>query len=355
MKKTNNILLVRLTLLFLGFSLFTSEVYSQNSLSFKANQSRHQGSYAEYYYRIVKDGSKYKLVDPRKRDVLEKEYDTIVKNEHFIKTVIGNDITIYRCSTLKKIKLPNIQEAYFFRNGLEVLSKKGAQYYDNDISEIDNFPYEELFKCGTVYSETYRLKQDSKTKKYSLNVEKGDFGAPTMPLILELKGLPDNIEELSFLNDKTYVTKSINNDYNPHPLLIKVTKNGKDGIYTYNLEDVIYPKKQKSKKREIYTIDTVTRDTIYVPEPIDSPFFFNKKGTIVFKEVLPIVYNQIQQNTNTGLIYLYKDNKIGLYPNLISTSFSVFDEKTTSFYKITKNEKQGWLDIKTFKEYYFDE
>ena len=355
MSKINKILLFRLMLLLLISFMFTGEVYSQNSLSYKANQGYYQYSDAQYYYKIVKDGSKYKLVDPKKRDVLEKEYDTIVKNAHFIKTVIGDSITIYRCSTLKKIKLPNIQQAYFFRNGLEVLTKKGAQYYDNSISKIDNFPYIELFKCGTVYSETYRLKQDSKTKKYSLNIEKGDFGAPSMPLTLELKGLPDNIEELSFLNDKTYVTKSINNDYNPHPLLIKVTKNGKDGMYTYNLKNAIYPKKKKSKKREIYTIDTVTRDTIYVPEIIEPIYSLNKKGSLRVKEILSIVYNQIKQNTNTGLIYLYKDNKIGLYPNLISTSFSVFDEKTTSFYKITKNEKQGWLDIKTFKEYYFDE
>lgn len=354
MSKANNILLIRVTLLFAITFMFTSEVYSQNSLSFKANQGRYQDSYAEYYYKIIKNGNKYRLIDPKKRDVLQKECDTIVKNKHFIKTIIGDSITIYRCNTLKKIKIHNIQQVYFFRNGLEVLSKKGAQYYDNNISEIDNFTYEELFKCGTVYSESYRLKQDSKTKKYSLNIEKGDFGATTSQLTLGLKGLPDNIDKLSFLNDKTYVTKSINNDYNPYPLLIKVTKNGKDGIYTYNLENAIYPKKKKSPKKKIYTIDTVTRDTIYVPEIIEPIYSLNKKGTIAFKEVLPIVYNQIQQNTNTGLIYLYKDNKIGIYPDHINTSFSVFDEKTTSFYKITKNEKQGWLDIKTFKEYYFD-
>lgn len=337
---------------------FYNVAYSQNSLyplSFKANQVNNNGACGSYY-RIQKVNNKYGLLDTKNRDVFNILFDTIVKNAYFIKTVKGDSINIYRCATLEKIAIPEVRQVYFKRDGLEVLSTKGAQYYDNSISKIDNFPLLEFLNCGNVYSKNYRLEFNKNTNTHTLNIKEGDFGMQLYQTILELKGLPENIESLRFLNDSNYVSESINSSYNEYPQLIKIVKNNKSGIYTYNLEDAVFPKKiRKPQKKYTNQINKITGDTIVVPIPeIIEPISLDKLGTINIKELLPIEYNQIQQNTNTGLVYLYKNIQIGIFPEHPETTFDSFNQKTTSFYEITKNEQKGWLDIRTFTEYYFE-
>ena len=72
---------------------------------------------------------------------------------------------------------------------------------------------------------------------------------------------------------------------------------------------------------------------------------------ITGKELLPIAFDNIQQQKD-GLIYLYKDNKIGVYPRQKQTVYEKIEPQTHSFYKIVKNGKEGYLDIRTMKEYY---
>lgn len=174
--------------------------------------------------------------------------------------------------------------------------------------------------------------------------------------VLEFNGLPENIASISFLDSNRYTSNSVNNLYRKYPHLLKIVKEGKSGIYSYTVDEATYPIKEKTKIKEIPNYDTtiINGDTIFVPidvAPIE-PFSFVIKGSSMLKQVLPIIYTEIQQNPADGLIYVHKDNKIGIYPNHMHTDFEVFKQKTTSFYEITKNGKQGWLDIKTFKEYY---
>lgn len=340
-------------LIFLICLTYYNSVYSQDTLynlSFEANQGNYNDSYGEYYYNIKKEKNRYRLTTQKEKYIFQEAFDTIVKNAHFIKTVKENIINIYRIQNLEKIEIPNLKQVYFIRNGLEVLTNQGAQYFDNSIIKITDFPKLDLFTCGTVYKERYTLKHNEETKKYSINVSKGHFGGIDNKTILNFINLPENIESLSFLNEKKYTSESINSTYYTHPNLIKIIEEGKSGIYSYNLDDVKFPKKGKRKKYA-YNINATTGDTIFiaVPEPIS----YTKKGEIKLNQILPTEYNHIQQNEINGLIYLYKNNQIGIYPNHIITSFDKFKKKTTSFYEISKNEKQGWIDIRTFEEYYF--
>ncbi|MGG6231003.1 hypothetical protein [Tenacibaculum sp. SDUM215027] len=362
--KENQILLTKLLLVFLLYLTYCNTVYSQNTLyplSFKANKGNYSDSYGEYFYHIKKEENKYKLTNKKGEYIFKEAFDTIIKNGFFIKTLSNDSISIYRISNLEKIEIPNLKQVYFARNGLEVLTNKGAQYFDNSITEIDYFPKVNLFTCGTVYSEQYTLKYNKKTKKYSIELSKGYLGGIRDETVLEFINLPDNIENLSFLNGKRYTSESVNNKYYTYPNLIKIVEKGKSGIYSYSLDDAKFPIEKKITKKEKlisnYVIDKVTGDTIFIdiPEiitPIE-PISFTKKGSIEPKQILPVKYNSIFQNEDNGLIYLYNNNQIGIYPYHTTTSFDFFNKKTTSFYEISKNGKQGWIDIITFEEYYF--
>ncbi|QCE41945.1 hypothetical protein [Psychroserpens sp. NJDZ02] len=348
-------------MIFLICLTYYNTVYSQDilyNLSFEANQGNYNNSYGEYYYHIKKEENRYRLTTKKKEYIFPEAFDTIVKNAHFIKTVKQNVINIYRTQNLEKIEIPNLKQVYFIRNGLEVLTNQGAQYFDNSITKINNFPKLNIFTCGTVYSEQYTLKHNEKSQKHSIEISEGYFGGMDIETILNFNNLPDNVKSLSFLNDKKYTSESVNNKYYTHPNLIKIIKDGKSGIYSYKLDDAKFPKKEKRKVKEkyAYDIDVTTGDTIFmvVPEIIEiEPISFAKKGEIKLNQILAIEYDYIQQSEINGLIYLYKNKQIGIYPNHIITNFDKFKEKTTSFYEITKNEKQGWIDIRTFQEYYF--
>ena len=69
---------------------------------------------------------------------------------------------------------------------------------------------------------------------------------------------------------------------------------------------------------------------------------------------MPVTYNAIVKNPESNLVFLYKNGHIGIYPNHIPTTFKIFRKETNSFYKIIKEDREGWMDIRDFKEYYLD-
>lgn len=356
----------KLLLLCVVFFVYSTVTFSQDTIynrSFESAQKEDKqnifradrGFYrsplnVNYFYTIKEDGDAYRLINKKEQDVFNETYDAIFKNAHFIKTVQGDLVSIYRLLTLEKIKIPNLIQAYFMRDGLEVLTFEGAQYYDNSLSKIDSFPELELFKCGTVYSKRYSLKYDKSTKKHTIKLSKGHFGGLDEEIILDFIGLPEGVESMSFLSGDNYTSVSVNNDYEVYPNIIKIVKDGKSGLYSYNIEEAIYPKKKK-KKNTNFVISKVTGDTIFAPL---EPFFLNKKGLVRVKEVLPITFDKIHQSSINGLVYLYKDEKKGIYPQHTQADFNSFNEKTFSFYSINRNGKWGWIDLRTHKEYYFE-
>jgi len=161
---------------------------------------------------------------------------------------------------------------------------------------------------------------DEKTKFYLENIKKSD--------------------KASFLNNSNTHYWDANDDYidraSVFPNLIKVTRRKKCGIlefnYTHNPYDLfLFPDTiQKRYKKEI----------IYFPEYIEG------------KTILPIHHDSIVWNDEDGLIYFYRKNKVGIYPFHKTVQFEYLRKKTNSFYSVIRDDKKGWLDVKTNTEYY---
>ncbi|WP_158976210.1 hypothetical protein [Cellulophaga sp. L1A9] len=352
--ETTKIPLLKLLFLFLFYSFCCNSGNAQDSLyslSYTANQRNYTDSYCSQYYRLEKEGNQYILTNPKKINVLKKKYDTILYTPNFIKAILKDSISIYRTCTLEEIKIPELKEVYFMKDGLEVLTSTGPQYYDNSISKINTFPEPDLFLCGTVYSTTYSIKFKKDTKKYILVITKGHFGSVKDEITLNFKGIPDAIDDLSFLDGSNYISVSVNTQYQKYPNHIKIIRYGKSEIYSYDFDKAVYQK--AAKEKPAYFISERTKDTIFLLPT--RPLNFSKKGNVTLHRVLPEVYELINQNSKDGLIYLYNNNQIGIYPQHITPDFDQFKQKTTSFYQITKNGKKGWIDIKTFKEFFSKE
>lgn len=68
------------------------------------------------------------------------------------------------------------------------------------------------------------------------------------------------------------------------------------------------------------------------------------------EELLPFDYDKIELKQEEKLIYIYKDNKVAIYPK--TNMFYDYLEKTSpSFYRFERGGKRGYLDIHTFEEY----
>ena len=121
-----------------------------------------------------------------------------------------------------------------------------------------------------------------------------------------------------------------------HPEWIRVGRNGKFGIVAYEYKQ---PKNVKPKliTKRVYDWDEKTE--IYPTVKVT--------GKIIF----PIDNDSIIMQSD-GLIYFYKDNKVGIFPRDKAPVYDEIKQTTRSFYHITKNGTPGWLDIKTDKEYW---
>lgn len=69
--------------------------------------------------------------------------------------------------------------------------------------------------------------------------------------------------------------------------------------------------------------------------------------------LLPITFDKIEKREDQ-LVYIYKNGKVGIYPEQEKPLYDSIQPLTRSFYRITKNGKKGYLDIKTFQEYFFE-
>ena len=130
------------------------------------------------------------------------------------------------------------------------------------------------------------------------------------------------------------------------PHLLSVKREGKVGLFYYD-----YSKATNYTNEEIQNL-------------YNNFFLKDKDGSSVFilgmiptvikymkgKQLLPFVFDKIEQKEN-DVIYLYKDGKIGFYPQT-SAQYDKAIPLSTSFYAIEKNGKKGFLDIHTLQEYF---
>ncbi len=295
--------------------------------------------YDEMYRAIKNKNGKYQFLLNYGNKITENEYDTIIHNNLFYicKNEEIEKIDIYK-STLEKLTIPNLKAVYLLENGLEVLTKEGVSYYDWEGKKVDQLAYIMHYGCGTGNFLSYRLGKFITTDSlHFLSVE--DFASKDKTFLFS--DLP-SYYQLSFIISKRYGSRYLNRHFKPNssnfPNFLKVKNNDKYGLYKYD---------QNFRNEKIDTVIT-TQSTL------TRGYNEFHCQIIPTEEILPIVYDSMVLGGKNNLIYLYKDNKIAIYPNFEKPVFDKVERKTPSFYAILRNGKKGWLDINTFKEYYFD-
>ncbi|GIZ14220.1 hypothetical protein [Capnocytophaga catalasegens] len=259
----------------------------------------------------VENSDKYQLVDAFNNKILENSYENLNFNNYFIIGENEKNTDIYTIF-LEKFPIENLKKAYLYQEGIEVMTSKEAKYYSIISPEIDRISWREKFLCGAVNVESYQLK---KGKSHYI-IKKTGYVVPEFSKIIFLNGLKIS-DEVSFLNkektclwtENTYISQG----FYLNPSLLRVKRNGKYGLIHYD-----YQAENKS---------------------------------ISVEQLLPFIYDEIIMQED-GLIYFYKENKIGIYPKHKIPEYDSIEKKTNSFYLISKNGQKGWLDIQTFKEYF---
>jgi len=284
------------------------------------------------FFSLVKTNTKYTLQNKFQKNVIKTAYDTITFNNYFIIAKNKKEIAIYN-QKFEKLPFENVKAAYLYREGFEILDNSGARYYNSELKEIIKFPEISYMLCGTVSSRSFKIGFDEKRHKHTVTITKYGYGGGAS-LGGYQKIILNNIDRnyaVSFIdNKKSYYWDGndsfIGTKYG-YPNYIKVFDGKKYGIYEFSYD--------------------VNR---YVFEK-NKPPIIRKNFTITGKEVLPIAYDAIKMNYNDGLIYFYKDNKVGIFPRDKKVVYDAMQQVTNSFYSIERNGIAYWLDINTNIEY----
>ena len=302
----------------------------------------------EKHLIVCPKGKRYELMNTYKEKVLSGRYDTIYYNKFGIIARRGSKYTLYD-SYLQKKAFKGMRSVYFYRNGIEMLNKQGAAYYTISGERIEKFPKISYSLCGTVYERRYSLKKDPKKLEFPHYMLYG-FGGPASDFEAEKRNyLSDRSadETLSFIDGSRYFEWDDNDFFTdsiyPYPELIRVQQGNKYGLFKYNY--------QKISEKELY-IEGIEEGKENEEE---NSYKRNVRkyasAHLTGEEQLPIIYDNIQQHKD-GLIYFYKDNKIGIYPQHKKVIYEKIEPQTHSFYHIIKKGKKGYLDIRTMKEYF---
>ena len=284
---------------------------------------------------------KYILLDQLGQNVLKEEYDSIKYDSRFIIAQRGNECDVFNLY-LDKLNIGKpkvVKEVADTQVGcIEVLNEKGAVYYDEMGQEIGSPDKRWIGLCGTVPHWEHTILK--KKGYYQLQIYTNGPGTPIDKD--ERYWLSDLLptDSVAFLDGQKSFHRTGNSwiigEIDMHPEWIRVGRKGKFGIVAYEYKQ---PKNVKPKliTKRVYDWDEKTE--IYPTVKVT--------GKIIF----PIDNDSIIMQSD-GLIYFYKDNKVGIFPRDKAPVYDEIKQTTRSFYHITKNGIPGWLDIKTDKEYW---
>lgn len=305
----------------------------------------------EDFYALKKDtlSNSYNLLNNFGDNVFKTSFDTIQFNNYYIITKKDKDYTIYK-SNLDKANIDNVKSAYLYRNGLDVLHDKNIQYYDFKGEKTVKFNAIDYLVCGTVNETLYELKP-SKKKSYAHKIEVSSGSALAEKHITSSYYYIKNLTKkhtINFLDKSSYFSWDDNDSFTGSiygfPNLLRVVKNNKVGIFSYDKEKA---RTLNLKKKKEYYI-TKSGDSILKPERLS----LTKHKVLNVKEELPIQFDDIKQNTKDGLIYIYNNNKVGIFPNHKTAIYDSIEYASENYYKVIKNGKMGWLDIRTFDDFF---
>lgn len=287
-------------------------------------------------YHIKKVQSNYYMYDAFGNDLLGKAYDTIMKNDYFVVGKKDNKYSFYT-STLQKLHLPNVKKVYLNQYNLELLTEDGAYFYELTGEKRKATPIE--FKVFTPRaSSKYELISYKNTKhQHAINIKhihsKNQYEETRDFVFTDIK----NSHTVTFLNDTKkhhFDRKQVKSS--KYPEYLKISNGSKYGLRSY-----------------YYTMYNTTSPTDTIIQENARKLVIHKTPALIeTTSELPIKYDAIKVSEG-GLILFYRKNKIGIFPKQKKAIYTSLTPETPSFYRIVKNGKTGWLDLKTMEEYFF--
>ena len=293
------------------------------------------------FYGVHRTAGKCRLIDAFDNNVLGKDYDTITYDRGFFIAKVGQAVDVFNLY-LKKLDMGTVKEAREITRCvigcIEVLNETGPAYYDELGKRVLNPIKQPLYVCGTVPHWTFTiLKKHGKylLQKYTggpgVREDEEEYFALSGCLPTDSIAFTDGRKETSYDGNSSFL-----HDINVSPQWIKVGRNGKFGIigYQYDQPNNARPKTVVrrdhgwERQKRVYPIVNITGETL-LPIDNDSIYF-----------------------GSDGLTYFFKHGKIGLFPRHKEPRYTVIKRQTGSFYHIIKDGKEGWLDIKTNREYF---
>ena len=293
------------------------------------------------FYSVQKtETGKYRLFNSFGQDVLKEEYDSIINHYCFTIAKRGNDIDVYNLYNKKlnigKAKVVKKVDACA-AGCIEVLNEEGAYYYDEMGNRLKHPIMGSISICKMVSNWQHNILK--KQGNYQMQIYTDEPGSPIEDECYWLSDLLPS-DAVTFLDGEKSFFQSENSslcgDIDVQPEWIRVGRKGLFGIIAYEY------KQKKGVKPKLVTkrIDDY-QQKIKVYPPIK----------IVGKTIFPINNDSIIMRPD-GLIYFYKNKKVGLFPRDKAPVYDEIKKVTGSFYHIVKNGISGWLDIKTDEEYW---
>ena len=293
----------------------------------------------KFLYLLPK-GDKYELKNRYLQNVLPRSYDTILFNRWAIIGKEGTQIDIYN-SLFEKQPLTGVLSAYLTDNGsIEMLTDKGVSYYN--IQQTKKNLRQMIFRQGNdVYRSPklgYHIEKDSLTYEYYVSYISDNYE-------LKLHGrnyyLTDRLaeEHLSFIGERKYFYDSHTQKLIATQIPICVERGDKYGLYLYTFSNVFAGEYEKI----LFSLYE------YEFEPPDKLKMFDPQY-LTGKEVLPIAFDTIEISKDDKRIIFSKDGKIGIYPQA-TAEYELLEKISSSFYKIIKNGRKGYLDFHLLREY----
>ena len=268
-----------------------------------------------YYHTIPCEDGKKMLINRLGDAVLEKNYDSIKIERHFIIAKDGKQTDIYN-AFLEKLNLGDAKGAYLVHGDdiLQVLNEKGIHYYNPIGEEVSPDDFHSYVPCGNPSIGKYEIEYKLLKGKNCFSLEEALYPIGynvkrevKKKTTYHLKGtLPS--DKLSIL------------DTHEGSLYIKVERNQKEGLYEYKIPHI----------GDRWTLE-------------------RSGGNYDAYELIAPIFDKIGEN---DYFLFYKNGKVGLYPQKEASYDKLIYERYGNFYRFKKGRKKGYLDAHTVEEFY---
>ena len=271
-----------------------------------------------YYHTIPCEDGKKMLINRLGDAVLEKNYDSIRIERHFIIAKDGKQTDIYN-AFLEKLNLGDVKAAYPVHGNdiLQVLNEKGIHYYNPIGEEVSPDDFHSFVPCGNPSIGKYEIEYKLLKGKNCFSLEEALYPIGynvkrevKKKATYHLKGtLPS--DKLSIL------------DTHEGSLYIKVERNQKEGLYEYKIPKI----------GDRYTLE-------------------RSDGNYDAHELIAPIFDEIDEIGENNYFLFYKKGKVGLYPQKEASYDKLIYERYGNFYRFKKGKKEGYLDAHTVEEFY---